>query len=41
MHKGAIIGIIVAVVAVGGFLVSPLFYETVVWRYMESMEDMK
>ena len=30
MHKGAIIGIIVAAVAVGGFLASPLFYETVV-----------
>jgi len=28
MHKGAIIGIIVAAVAIGGFLVSPLFYET-------------
>jgi len=28
MHKGAIIGIIVAVVAIGGFLASPLFYET-------------
>ena len=28
MHKGAIIGIIVAAVAVGGFLASPLFYET-------------
>jgi len=27
MHKGAIIGIIVAVVAVGGILASPLFYE--------------
>jgi len=28
MHKGALIGIIAAVVAVGGFLASPLFYET-------------
>ena len=28
MHKGAIIGIIVAAVAIGGFLASPLFYET-------------
>jgi hypothetical protein len=28
MHKGAIIGIIVVVVAVGGLLASPLFYET-------------
>jgi len=28
MHKGAIIGIIVAVVVVGGVLASPLFYET-------------
>ncbi len=28
MHKGAIIGIIIAVVAIGGFLASPLFYET-------------
>ncbi len=28
MHKGAIIGIIVVVIAVGGFLASPLFYET-------------
>ena len=27
MHKGAIIGIIVAVVVVGGILASPLFYE--------------
>lgn len=28
MHKGAIIGIITAVIAIGGFLASPLFYET-------------
>jgi len=28
MHKAAIIGIIVAAVAIGGFLASPLFYET-------------
>jgi len=28
MHKGAIIVIIAAVVAIGGFLASPLFYET-------------
>jgi len=28
MHKGAIIGIIVAVAVIGGFLASPLFYET-------------
>ena len=28
MHKGAIIGIIAAVIAIGGFLASPLFYET-------------
>jgi len=28
MHKAAIIGIIVAVVAIGGLLASPLFYET-------------
>ncbi len=28
MHKGAIIGIIVAAAAIGGFLASPLFYET-------------
>lgn len=28
MHKGVIIGIIVGVVAIGGFLASPLFYET-------------
>jgi len=28
MHKGALIGIIAAVVAIGGFLASPLFYET-------------
>jgi len=28
MHKGAIIGIIVATIAIGGFLASPLFYET-------------
>jgi len=28
MHKVALIGIIAAVVAVGGFLASPLFYET-------------
>jgi len=28
MHKGVIIGIIAAVIAIGGFLASPLFYET-------------
>jgi len=28
MHKGVIIGIIVAAVAIGGILASPLFYET-------------
>jgi len=28
MHRGAIIGVIVAAAAVGGILVSPLFYET-------------
>lgn len=28
MHKGVIIGIIAVVVAIGGFLASPLFYET-------------
>jgi len=28
MHKGVIVGIIVTVVAVGGILASPLFYET-------------
>jgi len=28
MHKAAIIGIIVAVIAIGGLLASPLFYET-------------
>ncbi len=28
MNKGVIIGVIVAVVAIGGFLASPLFYET-------------
>ena len=27
MHKGVVIGIIVAVVAIGGFLASPLFYD--------------
>ncbi len=28
MHKGVIIGIIVAVIVIGGFLASPLFYDT-------------
>ena len=28
MNKGVIIGVIVSVVAIGGFLASPLFYET-------------
>jgi len=27
VNKGVIIGIIVAIVAIGGFLASPLFYE--------------